>query len=145
MAQTISKKQIILLNTLLSKLRMDDSEREDYKKNLVHSYSNGRTFSSKQLTQGEAFQMISALQNLVRVMPEEVASDKMRKKIISMFREMGYQKTVEGKVKADMTAIHTWCEHKSYLQKKLNDYSHEELPKLVSQVEMIYKKHLNAI
>ena len=71
---------------------------------------------------------------------KKAENDKMRKKIISMMRECGYEKFSHqrGGMVADMPRIYALVENKGYLKKPLNEYSHNELPKLVSQMESIY-------
>lgn len=128
--------QIKMLHVLKGKHGMDD---ETYR-NMIHEASNGRTTTSKELTQTEAFKL---LDGLARETPEAKSADKMRKKIIGLARECGW---INDQNKADMERINWWCQKYGYMKKPLNDYSLTELPKLVSQFEFgPYKDHLNKV
>ena len=82
--------------------RQHGMDEETYR-SMLHEASNGRTSSTKELTQEEAFRLID---KLVRQTSNDVACDRMRKKIIGMARELGWL-TTEGK--ADMERINNWC------------------------------------
>lgn len=119
--------------------RQHGMDEETYRA-MLHEASNGRTTSTKELTQEEAFRLID---KLVRQTSNDVACDRMRKKIIGMARELGWL-TTEGK--ADMERVNNWCCRYGFGKKKLNFYSEKELPKLVSQFEYgPYKSHLSKI
>jgi hypothetical protein len=82
---------------------------------------------------------------------DEHAADVMRKKIISMLRELGYEvyDTFKGRKVADMEKIYAFVLDKGYKKKGLNQYTYDELPKLVTQISNIYlstikKKRKNA-
>jgi len=62
----------------------------------------------------------------------------MRRKMIALFRKIGYN---DGNF-ADMERITAWVLKYGYLHKRLNDYSLNELPALVTQVEQYYKSTL---
>lgn len=109
---------------------------------LVLSFSNGRSESSKDLTNFETRQLIAYLQGLPNA--EQEAANRMRRKMLSYCHEMHWTVTnVYGKKIADVQRLDGWCEKFGYLHKKLNAYSHAELPKLVSQFERVYKDYLN--
>tara|TARA_R110002111_G_scaffold206272_1_gene270645 strand:- start:403 stop:669 length:267 start_codon:yes stop_codon:yes gene_type:complete len=84
----------------------------------------------------------SLINHLRNSTPEEIRSDKMRKKVISLFIKQGYT-LPNGK--ADMLAVEAWCEKYGYLKKPFNSYKYEELPKLVTQAENMYYSFLKTV
>lgn len=124
----ITYNQNKILHALLNKTGLTEFKRE-----LVYSYSNNRTESSKELLIDEATALINYLK---KQNPETVQAEKMRRKIIAMAHKMRWE-TEEGKV--NMKSVNNWCINKSYLKKPLMEYSLQELPKLVSQFENVYK------
>lgn len=109
------------------------------KESLVHSYTNGRSISSKDLTNDEAKNMIGYLNGVVNV--ESFASNKMRRKIISMAHEMHWH--LPGTQKIDMVRLNDWCVKFGYMKKELNKHAYKELPTLVFQFEAVYKSYLS--
>lgn len=106
---------------------------------LVSSYTQGRSESSKDLTNEEAKQMIGYLANVANVNGE--AAQKMRRKIISMAHEMHWH--LIGTQKIDMDRLNGWCANFGFGKKVLNKYTYMELPKLVTQFTAIYKHYLS--
>lgn len=94
------------------------------------------------MTFKEAQRMIEHLDAGASQLPKEDPADKMRKKVLHYFHNMGWQ-TEKGKI--DWQSVSGWMESKSYLNKGLNDYTLEELPKLVSQVQSMHNKHINEL
>lgn len=97
----------------------------------------------RSLTELSAWEYNEFLNWLNRLFPskateDEVSRNNQRRKIISLFRKMGWQ--FGGK--ADMERIYAWVIKYGYLDKPLNEYTYQELPKLVTQVETIYTKFL---
>ena len=113
----------------------------EQKATLVMSYTEGRSESSKDLTNVEAKLMIAHLANIANENGE--ASQKMRRRIISMAHEMHWHLT--GTQKIDMERLNDWCCVFGYGKKVLNRYSYRELPKLVTQFEFVYKDYLSKI
>ena len=111
---------------------------------IVWDYSRGRTESSKELSYTEINAIIKALE---AGFTELGRCDIMRKKIISMAREMGWEVYSQQRQKtvADMERIEAWCIKFGYLHKGLNKYTYTELPKLVTQFEAMYTGFLNDI
>ena len=103
---------------------------------LIDTYTGGRTHSTKELNDNEALDLIHDLGTTMGS-----KSDRMRKKIIGIFRSMG----VERDGKADMVKIDDWCVQYGYLHKGLNDYRAKELPKLIAQVERVYESWLKKV
>jgi hypothetical protein len=123
----------------------------DDKKSIIKSFSGGRTESSKELTFNEAGAVIAHFQSMDQ---EDRRSNKMRNYVLSMAHEMGWEKegikievagTTYSKKKVDVERVNNWCVKFGYLHKKLDEYTYEELPKLVSQFEEVYKGHLKGV
>lgn len=125
------------LHALLSKLNINLENKEQ----LAYNFSNGRTCKTSLLTIPECQALINHLQHLQNMQPKVIPGDKMRKKIISICHELGWQ-LKNGKV--DINKVNHFCEQRSYLKKQLNSYTLNELPALVSQFEKILKAHYNA-
>ena len=122
------------------------------KANIISGITKGRTESSKGMDFEEARLMITWLQTMPNIAPvdpnkkaQDDKSNKMRRRIISMAHEMGWHNLVSGEWKIDMRGLNNWCLQHSYLKKELNGYSYQELPKLVSQFEMMYKSFLKKV
>lgn len=111
------------LHSLLTKRGMMDDKVE-----LVLQFTNQRTKHSSAMSNDEARALINYLEGSS---PKEIANvpDKLRKRVISHFREMEYNK--DGK--ADMERIE--AEMVNHWHKKLNDYSVEELRKIIGVLE----------
>lgn len=108
---------------------------------LIEDFTHNKKHSLTELTAWEYNELLNWLN---RTFPagEDVFQQKanvMRRKIIALFRKMEWQ--VDGK--ADMERIYAWTLKYGYLHKPLNQYTHAELPQLVTQVETIYTKYLN--
>lgn len=128
-------------NKYLHKL-LNDLNLMDVKPELVASFSGKDSSSSKDLLYVEADHLIRYLERqssgTLPTPEEEEASDKMRRKILSIAHEMQWK--LEGG-KVDIARVNAWCQTKGFGKKVLNDYSHDELTKLVSQFKIVYRKH----
>lgn len=127
--------QIAAIHTLLSKQGLKDEKRD-----IVRSFTAGRTESVKEMRNEEAAALIGHLKSMD---PEEKSADKMRNKILSMAHEMGWRKS--GNERIDMDHVNGWMRSKSYLKKDLDAYRYGELPKLVSQFEEVYKSFIKKV
>lgn len=108
---------------------------------MVAGFSDGRCTSSKDLYSNEARDMLLHLETLK---PVDHSRNKMIGKILYYAHEMGWTKTNrDNKVVADGKRVDNWMLSHSYLKKKLNQYTYNELPKLVSQFEQVYKSFLS--
>lgn len=118
---------------------------KDEKESIVDSFSGGRTVHVGELSKGEAMALIGHLKSLDSTAQR---ADKMRNKILSMAHEMGWEKEVDnrqlakGKKPIDMQRVNNWCVKYGYLHKRLDAYNYNELPRLVTQMEGVYKDHL---
>lgn len=110
------------------------------KADLVLSFTDGRSESSPDMNDSEAIEMINWLQTK---QPED-ASNKMRRKIISLAYEMRWAKM--GDWKAAVVAIDKFCSSpKGLFKKPLKSHSYNELVQVVTQFKSMYKKYLNKI
>lgn len=119
---------------------------EEAQRDLIHTHTNGRTQSKREMTNHEAQLLINNLnQGYVRPQPQQqktLPGDRQRKKIIGLFRSMGWEK--DGK--ADMERIQAWIvKYGKYNPAKLNQYDLNDLPALVSQVEIFYQDYIRSL
>ena len=138
----ISKEKIIAVNTVIHKHGLVHD-----KANIIDSFTNGRTRSSKEMYESEAIELLAAFNSK----PAADTDDKkapMLKKIFRMAHEINYITKVQqvdksGKmvVKNDYSRLYEWVLKYGYLHKELRDYTYAELPKLVSQFEFGIFKH----
>jgi hypothetical protein len=112
----------------------------DEKQNIIRTFSDNRTDSSRAITDHEADELITYLQKLDKKSEED---DKMRKKILSMAHEMSWR--IAGTGRIDMARVDLWCITYGKFHRRLDQHSHNQLPELVSQFEFMYKRFLNAL
>ena len=130
-----NKEQKVIIGVLVTKLGL-----QKRKKEMTLGFSGGRTDTTTDLTPDEARAYIKYLKSQD---PDEIAADKMRKKIISMAHELGYR--IPGTTKVDMIKLDEWCIKYGHKHKKLNQYLVDELPLLVTQFEKRYDSHVKNI
>jgi hypothetical protein len=115
---------------------------------LVHQFTNGRSSSAADLSYTEADDIIKALEGMAANTgsPKDIAV-KMRRRIISLAHEMGWELPSAGKGRpsADMLRLYNWVLKFGYLHKDFNAYTVNELPKLVTQFEEVYKHYLSKV
>ncbi len=126
--------QLKRLHVLLGQTKLMDQ-----KPSLVSSFSNGRTESSRELTDVEAEDLINWLDAQQRI---NDPGDRQRKLIIHYAHQMGYERE-PGKI--DMDRVNAWCIKFGQYHKPLNDHTLKELPYLVTQFEQVYKSFLKGI
>jgi len=105
---------------------------------MVMGFTDFRTKHVSEMTVPEGIAMIKHLKSLD---PDEVKADVMRKKIIAMAYEragLGRSATKQQKY-AVVNWLDGWCKKFGYKHKGLNAYTLAELPKLVSQFEIVLK------
>ena len=149
---TITKNQIVILQTIINK----DNNLKAAKEDIVSEASKGRTTSVGKLLFAEADSLIKALKKDEPMKKEVNKADpchKMRGKILSHAHELGWHKKDKNgitirdpgtqKPKIDFDRVNEWCIKFGYLHKKLDRYTYEELPTLVSQFQKVYKNYLN--
>lgn len=118
-----------------------------HKREMVSSFTNNRTESSKEMTIEEASDF---LKMLFDYQPDQDKRQKMVNSIIAMAREMGVitrQQVVTDnglEWKSDYSKFDEWLLTKSCVKKKnLNGCTYEELPTLVTQYKAIYTSWLH--
>lgn len=134
-------KQVQAINILMAKQGL-----LPHKRDIIESYSGGRTSSSKELYINEAGELLNYLTQQNK---DVNVSSKLMAKLFAMCHEMKWipQTTVvEGnqvKIKKDYSQVHGWVKKYGYLKKPLRDYTYNELPKLVSQLEFnVYNPYI---
>lgn len=138
-----NQEQVKAIYTLLGKFGLRDE-----KESIVRSFTANRTDSTRAMKPAEAAALIGHLKSMDVV---DTRSEKMRKKILSMAHEMGWSSSAkatedkQAKRKIDMEHVNNWCKSRGYLHKPLDDYTYNELPRLVSQFEQVYKDYLKKI
>jgi hypothetical protein len=141
--QPITKQQIIQFNTLVHKQNLTNQKAQ-----MVGGATNGRTESSGKLYYNEAADLIKQLQAMQPVQQwKPKPGELQRRKIIAIAYNMHWEipNPKGGKPIADMKRINDWCIKFGFGHKKLNDYTVQELPKLVSIFEIVYKQFLKGI
>lgn len=111
---------------------------------VIAGMTQGRTHSLKALSPHEYRELCNYMNQLVAQKQVENTNveDKMRKKLISLLCNMGY--TID--TRPDMLRIQLWVQQYGHVKgKRLNDYTRQELPKLISQAEIMYAKFLDAL
>lgn len=142
----ITTEQNKMMHALLAQLNLMSQ-----KGNLILGITNGRTESSRQMTNIEANELLAYLRSQQPALKtskrsdEKKKADKMRKVMISLAWQMNWTKDVQGKQCCDIEHINRWCQTHGYLKKPFNDYLYAELPKLVTQFKSVYKSYLKAI
>ncbi len=139
----ITKPQIQAINVCLTKIGNQRGEKYSAgeKAELMLRYSKGRTDTTTGLYITEARQLLTDLNKLLNNNTPP-PGEKMRKNIIAMAHEMKWQ-LPNGKI--DMQRVNGWCAKFGYLHKKLNEYTADELPQLVTQFKNVYKSYLKGV
>ena len=116
---------------------------------LIRDLTDGEKESLKALSGVEYAELMRWMRAAVDRLPrahDEEARQRMRRKIIALFRQMGYEKpSGQGSVVADMKRIYGWVIKYGRFHKPLNKHSGAELAGLVSQVERMYDSWLSEI
>lgn len=116
---------------------------------MVSTFTNGKKTGLSSLTYFEYNEFTNWMQEKLNSAKGTVSKPKkefdvhannMRRKIIALFAQMGY-KTPDGK--SDMERINAWCIKYSQYHKTLSEYSINQLPQLVTQVEKVYQSFIN--
>jgi cysteinyl-tRNA synthetase len=128
------------LHALIGKLKITAEQ----KKEMVAGATNGRSTSAADLLKNEAQNLINHLNRLSGQQSQNKnweAADRMRKKVLSICHEMGWE-LADGSV--DMDRLEAFLLARGCLKKRLNDFTVNELPALVTQFENILRKHYDA-
>lgn len=119
--------------------------KQGYRHTYAWEHSHGRTESTRDLTEIETDAIIRKLE--AEFVQFDVAN-KMRRKLISMAREMGWETTPSNspwrRRVADMDRLNAWCVKYGQFHKTLNKHTLQELPLLISQFEQVYRSFLSS-
>ena len=110
------------------------------KEEILLTHTDGRTDSLRALTDEEFNGLIVHLRAVLEKQHSDQAVQRQRKKVIALMCQMGY---VTEEDKPDMDRINAWCETYGHLHKRLNYYFGNDLTKLVSQAEAVYKSFID--
>lgn len=83
----------------------------------------------------EASEMINSFKESVYGPQPDDPCQEMRRKIISMAHQIGWQLPAYGKPKVNMEKLEGWCLKYGQFHKPLNDHNETELAKLVTQFQ----------
>lgn len=111
---------------------LNDTGLIEQKDELVHDFTHGRTHHSSAMSQTECAELINYLNAFQQRNKPEVRKDVMRKKILSMAHEIGWE-TASGEI--NWQRLNKWLSKYGYEHKHLNAYTYDELTKLVGQFE----------
>jgi hypothetical protein len=138
MDNKIQPAQIRCIKTLMGKLKTPDGDA------VVRGFTKLRTGHVSEMTVKEGGELIKHLKKLD---PDEVAANKMRRKLIGMaYERAGLGRSAgSGERRAVVDQLDAWCKQYGYKHKALNSYTKNELPKLVSQYQQVYKDLLERI
>lgn len=131
--QLITPKQVKAIRAAMAAKKL-----LEHKEQIVDSYTKGRTTHISEMHISEAGQLLTYLNGLPK---EANPKSKLMSKLFAMCHEMGWIKSttvVDGpeiKIKKDYSAVYNWVAKYGYLKKPLRDYTYNELPKLVTQLE----------
>lgn len=124
----------------------------DEKEHYVKQATNNRTGSSSEMTKDEARELISFLVEkngqtappMYSTMAEQDSIRRMRGKILSYCHKMKwYKEGTEDNQKPDLDwkAINEFCVERGVGKKRLNQYTAEELPKLIYQFQKLHESY----
>lgn len=111
------------------------------KEELVSSYTDERTTSTREMKKSEAIKLIAYL-NIGSESKKDNRA-KMFKKIYALAHEMNITKSIKGKTKVDTKRLDALTKHLSPQNKGLQKHSYDELKTLVTLFKKYYKNRLN--
>lgn len=126
----VTKEQIKKISVLLNQRGLTH-----LKDDLIMSFTDGRTNSRSLMYKNEAAELIQYLESNGDKAKAEKANT-MRRKILAMAHNLQWE-NADGSI--NMHRVNQWCLNYSVGKKVLDAFSYEELPKLVSQFQMMYK------
>ncbi|HRY33416.1 MAG TPA: hypothetical protein P5531_10660 [Bacteroidales bacterium] len=121
---------------------LKESGTHEWRHDIVHTITQGRTTNSAELSDLEADEMIRYLEQMTK--PEKYSQagvdpqgQQMRRRILSLCYTIGWTRWNERYQRSvvDFERLDAWMMKYGYLHKKLNYYSYKELPTLVTQFE----------
>lgn len=147
-----TKDQNKRLHAILGKMGIDRStdEGREILEQMVYDVTKGRTSSSSKMLIDECQALINNLKAMTGERPSSYTgavskykddkADKMRKKCLSICREMGGD-WLMANGQYNWKKINEWLYKSGYLHKSFNSYTAAELPKLVYQFEKLLETH----
>lgn len=105
-------------------------------------FSNEQTESSKELTEAEVEAICTYLETEFSLADEK---DQMRKKMISLARQMNWEKRDGNKTKCDMARLDNWCIKYGMYKKALNSHDYTELTHLITAFKKAHKHFFSAV
>lgn len=144
--ETVTAPMLKKLHAMLNNAGMMDHKRE-----LVEYFSNGRTSSSRELTQAEAINLFAHLGDKVSEQHQQKQSmDLMIKKMFALAWQMGYdqprnneQEHLEPKLRVRQN-LQNWLYSKhSAVRKELRTLTYAELMTVLNQFERMYNEFKN--
>lgn len=139
----IAPSQIAAFHALLKQHGIQDQKAE-----IVQQLSNNRASSTKELFSEEIQPWINQMNKLNKPAAQK-SKQQMINTIIAAAHEMGWirKETIvqpDGSIKTmnNYDHLNKWINEKGYLKKPLNDYTYNELPKLVTAFRNVYASWL---
>ena len=116
---------------------------DKYRRDLVSSFTDGRTNNSAELSDLEADELIKHLEKMAHkghgptLSGIDYKGQQMRRRILSLCYTMGWSVWNETRQKHDVDwkRLNGWMLDYSYAHKPLNEYSYGELQRLICQFE----------
>lgn len=112
---------------------------------LILQFTDDRKDSLRELTPFEYKEFLKWIETTFKPVSNDwqnTPENKMRRKIIAIFKEMHYTKA-DGT--ADMQKINMWCIKFSITHKPLNDNTKAQLIQIVSQAENVKKSFIKSL
>lgn len=112
---------------------------------LVNEFTGGRSSSSADMSVDEMAMLILHLQDCLGTVPATIrqadaaSANQQRRRILAVAHQLRWE-VAGGAV--DMARVDKFCTEHGYLHKSLNDYTHEQLPKLINQFDQVLRKFL---
>jgi hypothetical protein len=109
----------------------------DKKQTIVSLYSQGRTTTSRDLTEQELDALIQDMIGYNTPSLIQESCNQMRRKVLSYFHQMQWQQH-DGKI--DMNRINEWCRTRTAQKKALSEFTYPELIELINQVQQFFQR-----
>jgi hypothetical protein len=129
-----SKNAFLILMKALS-----DADQYGRRHDYSFRHSNGRTESTKELTDRECYAIVAELVERYGITVTADPANEKRRKMIAMAHGMGWKIGA----KADIKRLDDWCLEKGPFKKPLKDHSVTDLSKAISAFDSMYRKYMN--
>lgn len=114
---------------------------------LVREFTSSRTERSSEMSVDEAARLIKHLEECQGQVPATIrqadaaSANQQRRRILAVAHQLRWERK-DGSV--DLKRVDAFCVERGYLKKPLNDYTQDELPKLINQFDVVLRKFLKA-